>query len=195
MISHKYKFILITPPKTGATSISKSLLSVIEVGEIIKQEKQCPNCFDFTEPQEEKLAKHNSLKDYDEKYINSYTLYGTIRNPYARMVSWWKWKRPSKDFKKWVKKAFEENKSDRTLGGSCLSFFLSPHKNVKKYIRCEDMENDYNSFCEELNLPKCPLYHINKTKHMPYQDYYDSETRKIVENNWAQDIEHFGYKF
>lgn len=60
--------------------------------------------------------------------------------------------------------------------------------------RYENLKGDFEILCELLG-PKYVLPHLNETKHVDYQSYYDSETRDIVANWHRRDIELFGYKF
>ena len=189
MISHKHKFILITPPKTASTSITKSLINIIEVSRIFKNPQK--DCFDFHESKIKKKAKHKRLSEYSKEYINTYKLYGTLRNPYERMVSWWKWRSKKRSFEWFVKNFSTSNKNHK----ACLDFFCSQYKNIESYIRFEDLEGDYIKFCKDVGLTNCPLQNMNRTQHSSYKKYYNEETFNKVSKIWKKDIDYFDYKF
>ena len=60
--------------------------------------------------------------------------------------------------------------------------------------RFETIDEDFKELCKELDA-HLELPHLNKTKHAPYQEYYDEETKRIVADHFAEDIEKFGYSF
>ena len=190
MISHKYKFILITPPKTGSTSLVKALSDFIDIGKI---EDQGQGCFDYSEGSGKPNDKHKPLSAYRAREIHNYKLYGVVRNPYARMVSWWQWGiKYEKHYPRFVD--FLNNLTKWQLK-PYTSYFNTKAGKVDNFLHCENLEEDFKSFCSQVGLPEKTLPQINKTEHKHYIEYYDDKTRQIVAEKYKRDIEELGCEF
>ena len=61
--------------------------------------------------------------------------------------------------------------------------------------KTESLQKNLNELCGILNIERIELGHINQSTHKHYTEYYDDETREIVAEKYAKDIEYFGYKF
>ena len=202
IISPKYKFILIAPEKTGATSIH-TILEKIEddnliVGKLVGDYNKNMNCIRGVDPHEPHKYKHSDC-ERSGNFLNSYSNYfkfAFVRNSWDRVVSWYCFE----------KKKFTNKKRDLT--DIDFKQYIQNYKNIWAHgfqyesTKCcdfigrfENLQEDFNIICDKIKIPRQELPHKNKTKHKHYTEYYDDETRQLVAEKYAKDIEYFGYKF
>lgn len=198
MISREHKFIFIHIPKTGGTSIEQALKAKVKGA-----------------------SKHRTVTDYENQLksdIEKYFLFSVIRNPWDKLVSYWKYRQGKswapidgkiKDFNTWLEfmlsldlnnlkgKTANCNLSDlRTALDLQFNCLVNAKNNINvDLIRFENLQEDFDIVCDKIGIPQQQLPHKNKGKHKHYTEYYDNETRQIVAEKYAKDIEHFGYKF
>ena len=200
MINHKDKFIFIHIPKCAGTSIERSLF-----GEAYVE----------WDPEKKIWKQHATavqIREYYCKNYNNYYSFTFVRNPWDKLVSDYFWMQRNlkiKDsFKNFLllKGKFNDPrlkyppKSRRTRYDHIMPQcdFLLDDKDepaVRFVGRFENIQSDFNTVCEEIGIQQRQLPHKNKTKHKHYTEYYDDETRQIVAEKYAKDIERFGYKF
>ena len=193
MISHTHKFIFIHIPKTGGTSIEKVL-----------SRYQTNN----------ESRVHIPLGYYDNSLYRDYYKFVFVRNPWEKLVSQYfftqklKEKRGlppyNKSFKEFIleitgwSKEFVNLKNYKPWKSPWqLPWIYDNSNNVAiDFIgRFENLQQDFDHITSELNIPKKKLPRKNKSKHKHYTEYYDDETRQIVAEKYAKDIEYFGYEF
>jgi hypothetical protein len=190
MISHKHKFVFVHINKTGGTSIETILRKISKNWN----------------------GKHHLIEKYrklaDEKHgFENYFKFTFVRNPWDRLLSNYFFRKITlKDnrvqdlsFKNWIinsrdgNYSFENCLSRRTQ----LDWIVDENGEVVvDFIgRFENLQQDFNIICDKIKIPQQQLPHANKSKHTHYTEYYDDETRQIVAEKYAKDIEYFGYKF
>ena len=175
MICHKHKCILIHIPKTAGVSICNSL-------GITKGIQRHWN------------AKTTRRRIGFDKW-NSYFTFTFVRNPWDREISSYFYRNEhytSDDFKLHLIR--------KDIHFKIPNYFpwFSNVKNqpIVNFIgRFENLQEDFNTVCDKIKIPHQELQHKNKTKHKHYTEYYDDETREIVAEKYAMDIEYFGYEF
>ena len=185
MISHKHKFIFIEVPKTGTTTICSVL----------------KNNFDAVQPH-----KHLDIEQYKEtfpKETSSYFKFSFVRNPWSRVVSLYNRKEGIQkknemtfvEFVDWIQLA-TDTCTMPTPKKNMIDFFKIDNELKIDFIgKLENIQKDFNIVCDKIGIPQQQLPHENKSNHKHYTEYYDDETKQIVAEKFAKDIEYFGYKF
>jgi hypothetical protein len=139
-----------------------------------------------------KVTHHKTFLQYKKIYNDAITedtvLIMSIRNPFDRLVSWFFYTNKSGSFIDAVKNCSEILKLPR------LTSFNQGSESIN-YIRFENLQEDFNTICDKIGIPRQKLPHKNKTNHKHYTEYYDDETKQIVAEKYRKDIEYFGYEF
>ena len=206
MISHKHKFIFFHIPKTGGTSALKILHKLCDESKLrIGHPK-----LRIVDDNYHLVNNHNDIKLKQVDYI----VITIVRNPFQRVVSAFHYlkSRVSKyqndlnfctrhelnryNFSEFVKYKLNEASSYIHFKNIIGDYILEEDIGRIDFIgRFETLQQDFDIICDKIGIPRQQLPHKNKSKHKHYTEYYDDETKQIVAEKYAKDIEYFGYEF
>jgi hypothetical protein len=199
MINDKNKFIFVHIPKTGGISIF-SAFSFLGLA-------------DKTYPKHiiDRINKDN-CKDFE-----GYFKFAFHRNPWDRMVSFWKYWTVQRHPKALISlKILEKYPEAENLEGFCynlhniFSDFLqkdfytlnqvklngqSDYIKIDFWGRFEHLDTDFKVICKRLNIPYVELPIQNTTIHQHYKMYYNYHLRKYIAKLYEEDIDTFKYTF
>ena len=192
MISHRYKCIFIHVEKTGGTSIECTLDSNL-MNESATPKANVSDQFE---------DKHWTALEYLQKHPKLYKEYFTfafVRNPWDRLVSRYEWQiligNPyftKLDFKKYIKSSSFQGLKFSYLDKICDN----QNKIIVDFVgRFEKLQQDFNYICDKIGMKNTQLPYVNKIDRKHYTKYYDEETKQIIAEKFAKDIEYFGYEF
>jgi hypothetical protein len=214
MISHKHKFIFIHIPKCGGSSVEQAMLN----HEGIDEERIL--AWDFTSEERQKYrvyykyggidVQHKKIDQYKDENEKKYFTFTFVRNPWERFLSEYFYIRKQHgcgcDEKEFNLKYSTFRDFVVEGGASCcwyahnfpqIDFVFNANQNkLTNFVgRCEDMQTDFDYVCKKIGISKIELPYRNPTKHKHYTEYYNDETREIVAERYAKDIEYFGYEY
>ncbi len=206
LISDEHRFVFVHVQKTGGITIAHLLRDVMP------DLRQWPA----------RGTKHAKLATAltDEPRLADYWITGFVRNPWARLVSWWSMIQRFKthaeaghersaarlahsrfmrgsaaydDFSQFVLRGSEDFDRLRTPQ---LDYLRAPGRDADFVGRTESLAADVERMYAHLGLPYAgEVPHVNRSPHAPYRDYYTPETRDHVGRLFAADIEAYGYSF
>jgi chondroitin 4-sulfotransferase 11 len=163
-----------------------------------------------------KSVKKINVDEYDVDHDGKFK-FAFVRNPYDRLYSCWCNKLgryntydkiPEKlgvekfissgddvmTFKNFVKNVVNKCNVKYVNPHFASLVSLIPHTKLDFIGRFENLQQDFDIICDKIGIPHQQLPHKNASKYKHYTEYYD-ETRQIVAEKYAKDIEYFGYEF
>ena len=188
MYNSKFNFLFVHIPKTGGSSILDTLRKFPgERGRKWRHEFDhmvCGQCIDI----------------WGEDVIMDAFKFTIVRNPWDKVVSdcFYNVKKgllvgEPLVFEKYVRSIVDNN--DRWKM-PMIDWLTWEDSVVVDFIgKLENFQEDFNTICDKIGIPRQELRHKNKSKHKHYTEYYDDETREIVAEKYAKDIKYFGYEF
>lgn len=214
MIIHECNAIFIHIPKTAGVSICHSIMSHLTgentSGEIGHLSNKLKIQFNIRNPQKHKQAQYYSPTDITQELWDSYYKFSIVRNPWDRVVSEFHWRHslptrhPSIDFKKFLRYC-ESRINDTT--NSKRDIYWTHAQTQKSYVannngklilddifRFEELDLAMKIISKKLHIP-LELGMYNTSNHKNYRNYYDDESKDIIENLYKEDIEIFNYEF
>lgn len=190
-------------PKTGGTSILHWMQ------ENFKHEKRGEKHFDY--------------KMYKKKFGDPTHHFACVRNPYARLLSWfhymgeqanarlyavqqgtldkpqpwdkYAYRAYKRGFKTWVREAIHEP-ADRIWSFNILQNQVDWYntETVDFVLKTETLDKDFTQVQDWLDC-HVPLGHLNKSNHGDYREQYDFEMKLVVQKYFEKDLDTFKYIF
>lgn len=162
----------------------------------------------------------NELKNKNVK-IEDFFKFSIIRNPWARAVSFynhskyrafehWLKTKPNKEMPPFITDSrnmtfksfiFKYTESTFNSNYSTKPYMLFQNKFYLDYvIRLEHLKEDFLKIRDKLQLKSDTIipHHNNSETFLPkkpYTEYYDAETKKLIEQRFDWDIETFNYTY
>ena len=205
-ISHKYKFIFFSFPKTGSESVRSILDPYSDIKAVKKSEISKDNPFySHITPQETKKIFEEKGWNYEEYYK-----FTCVRDPYKRLVSLYKMKYKmfsSSSFSKWTRtlKPNSKMRGDWYKNGTITfkNFISDSDGNilVDHVIKLEEINNKLPILMNKLGMKVTHVPHINKgsistvKKISKKNDFLDNKCKDFISRKYAWEIKEYGYTF
>ncbi len=223
-ISHRYKFIFFSFPKTGSESVRELLDPFSDIHGIPYWERSNEQPFySHISPREVKQLFEKNNWDY-----NSYYKFTFVRNPWARIVSLYNMiyhTRPATSLLGKVKQKLKANAiptfeqwlqsidtGGRGAGGpdnqrwqvygaySIKNYIFDEDETllVDEVIKLEEINQRLPALLKHIGIPDAEnlsIPFVNRRSLKKYADYYTTSTDKLIQEKYDYDIQQYQYTF
>jgi len=192
MINFKKKYLYVHIPKTGGKSVEQLLFG------------QKP--FNGSSNHRGLKTKLRKLKrrgfDKDDFFKFSF-----VRNPWDLIVSVFFYTKQDKKFSSltdWLKQGIFNN--GKYFLPPCMNRHWTTYLSGRWLLdngeigvdfigKLENFQEDLDTVCDRIGVPRQKAPHLNKSKHKHYTEYYDDDSRDIIAKLYAKEIDYFKYEF
>lgn len=197
LVSDSKRFVFVHVYKTGGKSIRTALRPYRDIPTFTQRLLQKLSL--ITIPSH--LSAQEVQQEVPERWKEYFT-FAFVRNPWSWQVSLYHYMQ-QRDYHHQhdvVSKmsSFEEYIDWRVNGHVHLQHEYVADENgdiMVDYVgRLEMIESDFEVICNRVGA-EASLPHKNKSAHKDYKAYYNPETRALIEEYYAKDIDRFGYSF
>lgn len=215
IVSHAYKFVFMRTEKTGGSSLSEALKSVIGDDAILPDlerpawakyspihhgalKRKIPDLFGLHPHATAKQAR----RVLGPKIFDNYFKFAVDRNPWDRQVSLymhreWKKNNAEPNFDKDIQSLFYRSTEYVKLNNWAM-YSISDQVVVDKVLRYENLAQEAAELMQDLGIKgKLDLPVRRKyTEDRPhYSTYYSDQSRELVARWYKKEIDALGYKF
>jgi hypothetical protein len=215
IVSHKHRFIFLRTEKTGGSSFTTALQSVMgeeDEQSIMKRPLRAKfspirhGAFKRRLPQWFGLHRHATAKQVRDvlgkKIFDNYYKFAIERNPWDRQVSLyahreWKKKNQALDFDRDMRSPIYRNTEYVKLNNWSI-YAIGRTIVADRVLRYETLDADIAGLMAELGIggviqmPRLRAYSPNREH---YSRYYTPWTKDLVARWYAKEIDAFGYRF
>lgn len=235
IVSHANRYIYMRNPKAASTSIGRALVDYDRYatddfaknphGDIKTLIRRWPDRYKYVmeESRMEKWLGKGVLEDLFLPTCESYTKVVTVRNPWSRLLSAYRYLSTSaggpindtyfeefmygaETFDKFLNTPFHPHIKSQIHCRDQLDFIRGTRGSTTiecdVVLRIEDMDSIDTLFAQLTNNPEYRSYHINTALRKkdpeysrPYTEYYTDEQAEKVGELYKEDIAYLGYKF
>lgn len=209
-ISHRYRFIFFSNPKTGSESVRAILNPYSDITDVGYLKRTLENPFySHIRPVEMRTLFEDRFWPFEK-----YRKFVFVRNPWARLVSLYRHiarvdRSFTCNFSTWVTSiepdgvggGGAEYKRWRRYGTYSIKAFIDDDEGrslVDDVIRLEDIDSVLLDLLHEIGIPNAlqiPIPRINVGSTYDHRKYYTPETSALVREKYSHDISRFGYTF
>lgn len=207
-ISHKHKFIFLSNPRCGSTSIRQMLAKYSDISSISEY------------PYHHHTGARGLYNNFEANgwIWDEYLSITTIRNPWDRVVSiyhygkrnpksvWNELYSKTKSFDEFVimlpnflnKVVYAGGHKKAGQNGISISefgFSEQGEKLIEHILPIEKIDDSLPFIIEGMGLPNLKVPSVNATKHDTYKEFYNQTTQSIVADIFTKDIEIGNYSF